>query len=246
MKLHEVRLEPYGVGQVVKTVWGEWTAFKVWDQSSINVYRGVAKGALLYPVPAAALWVAFSIALVWLGQLATRRYRQSPLLLTATIATVTVWILLDGLWLQQLLRQNVETRYLFAGKTLHEKKLADWDGEYYAFASAIKELLPAERTEIGILYTPADSSPMAHRARIHLLPEHHATSIHPLNNRYWKSAKKRFSYLIILTGPGADLTRTDAPLDSLGFNKSNDMHLLHIEEPAALYRIVKRGSEVQP
>ena len=116
------------------------------------------------------------------------------------VAALIVWFVLDGLWLLRLYQQKIETHYLFAGKTLHEKKLADWDGEYYAFAQGVKALLPAE-TNISVLYTERGLLPLAQRLRLHLLPEHRTNDIRLFSREDLPLSLPENRYLIVLGQP---------------------------------------------
>jgi hypothetical protein len=202
VKLHRVELMPYSHHGILRTVWAEWTAFAPWDQRSINAYRGVPSGALMYPVPAIAIWLATSMIVILLLRQFTRRDNQSsPLWLPAILATGLAWAFLDGLWLQQLFRQNTETRHLFAGKALHEKKLADWDGEYYRGVASIKELVGNHTDDVIILYQEGHGA-MAQRMRFHLLPQIMARKLHTAHETWIRSANREFDYVVLVSESG--------------------------------------------
>ena len=200
--LHGIRLEPFSHSGLLRTVLDEWTAFSVWDQSSINKYAGAPENSLLYPVPVAAAWLAMAIVFLFALRKMRRDSAQAQMRLTAAIVALMVWCVLDGLWLLRLYQQNIETHYLFAGKTLHEKKLADWDGEYYAFGQGVKMLLPTG-TNISVLYTERELLPLAQRLRLHLLPEHRTNDIRLFSRENLSVSLRENRYLIVL-GPPAE------------------------------------------
>lgn len=200
VRLHEVQLEPYSHRGLLRVIWAEWTAFAPWDQSSINVYPGVPENSLLYPVPIAAVWLAMAILFLLALRKIRRNAAQAQVKLTAAIVALMIWCVLDGLWLIRLYQQNIETQYLFAGKTLHEKKLADWDGDYYAFGQSVKAHLPAN-TKISVLYTERELLPLAQRLRLHLLPEHRTDNIRLFSREDMPVSQQENCYLIVLGEP---------------------------------------------
>ncbi len=235
VKLNSVVLEPYSHRGLLQAAWAEWNAFAPWDQSSINVYRGVPDGALIFPVPAIAAWLATSIAIIllWRGVTRTRSGSSRPWL-PAGIAIGIAWAALDALWLQQLLRQNAETRYLFAGTTLHEKKLADWDGEYYAASHAIKDQLGKKGGDLIILYQ-TDQAALAQRMRFHLLPEFKATIIRPVSRGWVVRAGRKFNHVIVVSGPGTSPASTPGLQELLTSRHTTQWDVLEASGPIVLY-----------
>ena len=233
VKLHEVRLEPYSNLSLLQVVWGEWTRLKTWDQTSINVHRGASEDALIYPVPVTAAWVGLAVALVVLTRLITGHSRLSWG--GAIAVTLIGWFALDGLWLRQLYWQNAETRYLFAGKSLHEKKLADWDGEYYAAALAIKRHLGSSSSTTVPIYHAWEHRALAGRLRFHLLPEV-KTSMMP-NRMPWHPGQtnKAFDYVIIQSAPNTTVSTDEHLRRILAGDKSSQWEPLWHLGPIALY-----------
>ncbi|MFT6680865.1 MAG: hypothetical protein ACJAQ8_001170 [Haliea salexigens] len=235
VKLHGVELEPYSHSGILQAVWAEWTAFAPWTQSSINVHRGVPRGALMYPVLATAIWLATSILVVLLLRQITRPNNQlSPLWLPAILATGLAWAFLDGLWLKQLFRQNDETRHLFAGKTLHEKKLADWDGEYYRGVESIKELASNHTNDVIILYQEGHGA-MAQRMRFHLLPQIMARKLHTANASSIRNANKEFDYVVLLSESGSTPYSQPVFRTVLEFMSAANWSMVWMHGPVALY-----------
>lgn len=242
VKLHEVKLEPYSTGQLMEVVWGEWTTRRVWDQTSINVYRGVSKGTLLYPVPSVALWVSLAAALILLTRPGSgnghRRFNS------ALCALLIGWLLLDGLWLRQRFLQNLETVYLFAGKTLHEKKLADWDGEYYAAIHSIKDALDSSTEELIVLYQ-GNQDALAQRMRFHLLPELKASTLRPISRGWLQGADRKFDHVIVISAPGTTIDSQGSLQEPLTSKLPGDWRLIWTQGSVALYatnRVQKEGS----
>tara|TARA_R110002094_G_scaffold7498_37_gene16872 strand:- start:1446 stop:2711 length:1266 start_codon:yes stop_codon:yes gene_type:complete len=235
VRLEELRLEPYRADRLLETAWDEWTAFAPWDQRSINAYRGVPSGALMYPVPAIAIWLAISMIIILLVRQFTRRDNPSPpLWLPATLATGLAWAILDGLWLQQLFRQNIETRHLFAGKTLHEKKLADWDGEYYRGVESIKELASNHTNDVIILYQEGHGA-MAQRMRFHLLPQVMARKLHTANASSIRNANKEFDYVVLLSESGSTPYSQPVFRTALEVMSAANWSMVWMHGPVALY-----------
>lgn len=204
-ELRGVRLEPYGARSLLGTIWGEWTHFKPWDQKSINRYVGVSEGALLYPTPIAAFWLAVAacIALGWYWarkrMRATPTYRLAPGL---AIITSIAWLALHGLWLHKLWLQNQETRYLFHGKSVHERRLADWDGEYYEFAQKVKDALPDDVDRLALLFIERDMfEPFPQRLRYHFMPDVKLDFIRQITPGRVRYIASEYSYLLIMHNP---------------------------------------------
>jgi len=235
VKLHGVELHPYSHIGMLRTVWAEWTTFTPWTQSSINVYRGVPDNALAFPVPAIAIWLATSIIVILLLRTFASRYKPcSRFWLTTIVATGLAWAVLDTLWLQQLIRQNTETRYLFAGKTLHEKKLADWDGEYYRSVQAIKELANSNTKEVIVLYQEGHAA-LAQRMRFHLLPQFIAKQLRPPNETWVKRAGHDFDHVILLSELGSKPHFLPLFNTAIDHASAANWSLLWAQGPVAVY-----------
>ncbi|MBN7797774.1 hypothetical protein [Parahaliea mediterranea] len=207
--LNKVEYLPYSPSTLLRVIWGEWTAFSTWDQSSINVYRGIPKQALVSPVIIGSLWIVASIALYLLAyKLCVRRLgarltlgKFPPTYLNLAIIVGTTWLLLHGLWLEKFLQQRKETVLAFAGKTINERKLSDWDGEYFALASKVKEAIPEEE-KLAILFMGEDmKEPVPQRVRYHLLPEIRASFIRHLEKGSLHRSAKDYNYILVLWSP---------------------------------------------
>jgi hypothetical protein len=79
--------------------------------------------------------------------------------------------LLDLLWQKNLSTQLDETRYLFAGKTQHEKHLADREQALYRYARHLKDhVLPSPGVKIFLLHDSALRGYRRLKAQHYLLP----------------------------------------------------------------------------
>lgn len=75
------------------------------------------------------------------------------------------------LWQGELETQLNETTYLFAGKTQHEKHLAETDSELYSYAQHLKgEVLPKPCVRIFLLHNSRGHNYTRLRTQLHLLP----------------------------------------------------------------------------
>ncbi len=139
-----------------------------WTQKSANFLRGTPKN----PESCHRRWLmaAWSgLALILLAGLG--RFTRSHHLMAYVGVVLIPWMVLDQLWQANLSTQLEETRYLFAGKSQHEKHLADWSPELYDYAQYLKkEVLPEPGPRIFLLH---DSEPMTYtrlKAQYYLLP----------------------------------------------------------------------------
>lgn len=149
----KLTLAPYSWGAVLSTIWSEWTVFRGWDQSSINYLLGTPNNPILSPTVAAAAWAGLALLL-----LATPYFFTKTHNLIGYVAAILIpWISLDLLWQGELSTQLDETKYLFAGKTQHEKHLADGDADIYQYAQYLKnEVLPEPGFRLFTLHDQTD------------------------------------------------------------------------------------------
>lgn len=242
IRLEAVVMEPYGLRALLGAVRDQWQAFTPWGQSSINVYRGAPDDALVFPVPAVAAWVVLASVLIagfyWL-----RRQRPGSHPALAIICAVSLgWWALDTNWTRLLLQQHQETRLLFAGKSLHERKLADWDGDLYHFAHTIKsDFLPQERQNLAILRQPGQGTTYAHRLRYHLLPEHHVTWMPVASDRKF-ALGERYDYVILLADADSLRPGPAAHAAAMGLELTRQHTRVYASGSAALYRVEGEGT----
>ncbi len=142
----EIRLLPPTVASIVAATLRPWLSRGSWTVSSINSPDQRRDWHLVPPAPALGLWALVAILLLVVA-VRPRRDRLVSIALAALIA----WLCLDLLWQGHLDQQLEEARYLFAGKTMHEKHMADLDGELYAHALRIREHLGDRDDRLFIL-----------------------------------------------------------------------------------------------
>ena len=111
-----------------------------------------------------------------------------------------LWGGLILLWMAQLWMQFKESRYQFAGRDYHEKRVNDWDGPYYATAYGVKTALAKQSGGLSVLTTPDVADPLIRRTRFHLLPEWTLGHFRALNEPGLKRALLNSRYTLILTG----------------------------------------------
>ena len=116
-----------------------------------------------------------------------------------------LWGGLILLWMAQLWMQFKESRYQFAGRDYHEKRVNDWDGPYYATAYGVKAALAqqsgGQSGGLNVLTTPDVADPLNYRIRFHLLPEWRTLGyFRALDEPALKFALFNSRYTLILTG----------------------------------------------
>ncbi len=244
VRLDEVVMEPFGRVEVLQAVLNEWQMFNVWTQSSINVYRGAVKDALLPPAPLVTAWTMLAVLLLMPIFSWSRLKRSRDLQALAVISVVALgWLALDMEWTRKLVLQHNESRQLFANKSVHERKLSDWDGELYEFASTIKQrYLPDQRQNIAVLRSPAHGRAYSSRLRYHLLPEHHITWM-PVASDLKFALGSRYDYVILLPDTGELQQFLSSPLTAMGLAANGEQTLIYAKGPAALYRVHAREEQ---
>lgn len=96
--------------------------------------------------------------------------------------------------------QFKESRYQFAGRDYHEKRVNDWDGPYYATAYGVKTGLAQPSGGLTVLKTPDVADPLIYRIRFHLLPQWTVAHFPALDEPGLKRALFNSRYTLILTG----------------------------------------------
>ena len=206
-RLHRIEFAPYSALGVLGTLWTEWTAFTPWQHASINVYRGTAQAPLVWPAAAFTAWLALALSLAGLYVFARRLWRAKPrtergeLKRLCFSCAFALWGGLILLWMAQLWMQFKESRYQFAGRDYHEKRVNDWDGPYYATAYGVKTALAQQSGGLSVLKTPDVADPLTYRIRFHLLPEWRTLGyFRVLDEPGLKHALFNSRYTLILTG----------------------------------------------
>ena len=225
-RLHRLEFAPYSAAGVVGALWTEWTAFTPWQHASINAYRGSAQAPLVWPTSAFTAWLALALSLAGSygfirgrlhGKLRLPPCRIGPLKIglpalsppgrgelkrLCFACAFTLWGGLILLWMAQLWMQFEESRYRFAGRDYHEKRMNDWDGPYYATAYGVKTALAKKSGAMSGLATPDVAHPLPARTRFHLLPEWAIAHFRAFDDPSLKQALFNSRYTLILTGAG--------------------------------------------
>ena len=170
IEIDRLTLEPHGWRNTLSTIWSEWTAFRGWTGKSINFLNGTPGppgSAILSPTLAMALWAGLSLALLF----AFGVFRRRHTLVSYAAAALIPWIALDLLWQSELDTQLQETRYLFGGKSMHERHLADRDSQIYSYTKRLKEeVLPSTPARLFILHDSDDHNYDRLKTQYYLLP----------------------------------------------------------------------------
>lgn len=248
LRLTQVAFLPYTPTTIVAAVYAQWTDFRKWNQASINAYTGVTRSPILYPALAVASWLmlAFllSMTIYPLVKLSDRNKEhqrpwsaRQPLTL-AIIIGATGWLSLDALWLYQATLQAKETRFHFAGKNLHERKLSDWDKGTYAFVHEIKSkgLVP-KGEPLTLFYETKDETTIG-RLRYHLLPEYRSLRKTKLRGKRSRAIKVPGDYLITLASHAETIEKNETTLRQLFPN--HELDAVHTRGRLTLYK--KRDS----
>ena len=144
-----------------------WTAFRGWSNQSINFLLPTPREQDNSPLPPLAAWMGLALLLATLYGVARRGHQP----LTYALILFIPWLLLDLLWQDQLRSQLRETRELFAGKSMHEKHLADVDAYIYKYVTRIrKDFLPDEPATIILTHKVKGHNYERLKAQYYLLP----------------------------------------------------------------------------
>lgn len=166
---------------ILTLLWGELFALRTWTQRSTNQVAAAQDGAISTPVAVVNLWVASALLLYVLTALYKRVFARAPKvrpnapdaagqkhLIVLSILCVG-WLILDLLWQNRLLFQAKETQFLFANKTIIEKKMADVDRQIFAEALELRKGLQ-DSNAIVWLFSQNPKSFEAVRLKYHLTP----------------------------------------------------------------------------
>jgi hypothetical protein len=165
-----LKFETHGIKNLLAVIWSEWTGFKEWTLTSINFLKGTpgpAQQETLSPTLAIASWAGGALLLLYFIGRKKRRH-----LYTSYAAAVMIpWICLDQLWQRDLSSQLAETRYLFGGKSMEEKHLADIDSHLYQYVKRLKEhILPPKDQRVFILHDSSGHNFDRLKVQYYLLP----------------------------------------------------------------------------
>jgi hypothetical protein len=165
--IHGVTAKPMGVIGIARDRLHDWLAFERWNGASINTIAG---GADYQPLPLPLL-LALVVGLSGLAVVALRRLRPGaftvPLPAIMAAFFLAGWLLLDMRWSWNLIRQERETATRYAGKDAHDKRLANEDGQLYAFIEKSLAVMPPSPVRV---FVASDTDYFRGRAAYHLYP----------------------------------------------------------------------------
>jgi hypothetical protein len=225
--VHALTLLPPSGVSLLRAIWVEWTAFRQWTQGSPNYLRGSTPGPILSPTLAIATWTGLAAFLLGLLNLAGRARSPLPYAMVILIP----WISLDLLWQKNLSTQLDETRYLFAGKTQHEKHLADREQALYRYARHLKDhVLPSPGVKIFLLHDSALRGYRRLKAQHYLLP-HNVFNFGKLPR---ENSLQKGDYLLVLDKVG-ELVYAAESGQLQWHNKAINVELVDQQEMGSLY-----------
>ena len=197
------------------------TAFRGWDLRSINSLR------FSPTVLALVVWLVLSLATA-----AVVFRRRNPVLAVLLIGGVVGWLVLDGLWTQQLLFQNQASRHQFAGVSVEQRRYFDLDRPLAAFLDPLTDFAGQEPVRRALVVTP--NSYYGKRAAYHLLP---------LPAVWWRNPNA-------LARPGARVgkgdaivlfqTESDVNLPAILGSAGIEFEELHRDESGVIFLVIGR------
>jgi len=159
--------KPMSAAQVLGDCAREWFGFEPWTGASINGLKRASEAREL-PLPA---MLAGAAALATLGYAGLWRWRLRSLGVTPEVGLAAVivaaWIVADGGWEWNLLRQGAATWERYGGKSWQERHLAAEDGPLFGFINRVRTKLPPAPARVFIA---ADLLYFRARAAYHLYP----------------------------------------------------------------------------
>jgi hypothetical protein len=162
-----VTAKPMGVTGIARDRLHDWLAFERWNGASINTIAG---GEDYQPLPLPIL-LALVVGLSSIAVVAVRHFRPAaftlPLPAILTAFFLAGWLLLDMRWGFNLIRQERDTATRYAGKDAHDKRLANEDGQLFAFIEESLAVMP--RTPVRV-FVASDADYFRGRAAYHLYP----------------------------------------------------------------------------
>ncbi|MDZ7785138.1 MAG: hypothetical protein U5K56_20045 [Halioglobus sp.] len=229
-------LQPASWSNSLRSLLSTWTGFRGWEQTSINFLMGTARGWDLSPLPVAAAWGVLA-ALVLAGAARVVRL-HGPLAWGVVI--LAPWVAVDLLWQHELSTQLEETRQLFAGKTMHEKHLADNDASLYSYTRRLKtSVLPGEPARIVIAHDSSGHNFERLKAQYYLLPH----NVYNFGKGPRRSAFRKGDYILVLgdtADPALDKQRRQLVWNS---GKTLPVRLVDRDPRGRLYQVKPRFRE---
>jgi len=230
--ISHLSLEPLSAGGIMEGHWLDWTAPRGWTQLSINQLYGTSDPRALSPVLVAALWSGLALLLLWVTALLFGSGHRG-----AVVAVVLIpWVSVDLLWQNELGAQLARTREQFAGKTRHEKHLADIDGPVYRYIRRLKEdVLPPEPARIILLHQQREGHNYERlKAQYYLLPH----NVYNFDNELPPGDLQGVDYILTLgASPFTRYRERERELVSRGGNRVSAA-LVDEDSLGSLYRVL--------
>jgi hypothetical protein len=230
LSISSLTFEPLSWRGVVASLWSDWMGFRGWTTKSINYLYGTADSTAPSPVVAVAAWAALAVALLWIMGLYSGGIRPAALVAVLLVP----WISMDMLWQKELATQLEQTRYQFAGKTIHEKHLADIDSHVYRYIMRLKdEVLPPGPSRIVILHESRGHNFERLKAQYYLLPN----NVYNRGNRLPDVNADNTDYILVLGEvPRVKFNAKDNTLVSRSGKRKLRVETLDRDAMGTLYR----------
>jgi hypothetical protein len=171
---------PDDLGSRLQLTWQGWSTFEEWTQKSINfIYGGDYRQVLALPLLVAA-WLVLALLLTGLILRFSKKADFRQLLVTAAMAFLIAWMLLDIRWSANNLRQSQFSLASLAQSDLQQRLSTGLDGDVYQVTQRLKdEVFGSEPARILILGDDNYVDYELLRAKYHLLPHSANVSDHP-------------------------------------------------------------------
>lgn len=233
--LQRLALAPASFGGLLAALRDGWLNFSVWNHFSINSLHLEANRTLPSPLAAAACWAAVSIALLLLWNAVSHATGAGTLALAALVP----WLAMDILWQKKLWHQLAITDAAFAGKTMHEKQLADTAGPLYRYARRLLDnYLPDEPARILLLHNSSGHNLARLRMQYYLLPH----NVYNFNELPPHGEQSRLDYVLLLGHqPPAEVAAHNGRLYQKG--RSIAVELIDQDSMGYLFRVVQDARE---
>jgi hypothetical protein len=154
-------------GRYLGTVFRDWTAYRPWTHSAVNLQPGVTQSATsLYPVPVMA--ALFVLALTVYGLvLKPAAFASHFDARVATALFLVTWLVLDLSWQANLVQQLSVTYDRFAGKSSDAKLRSGPDGALYRFT---RDAIPLIDTQDARIFVGSAQEYLAMRGAYYFYP----------------------------------------------------------------------------
>ena len=227
-----VTAKPMGVIGIAHDRLHDWLTFERWNGASINTIAG---GADYQPLPLPLL-LALVVGLSGLTVVAIHRLRPGaftvPLPAIMAAFFLAGWLLLDMRWSFNLMRQERATAIRYAGKDAHDKRLANEDGQLFAFIEKSLAVMPPSPVRV---FVASDADYFRGRAAYHLYP--HRVYFDPRSNALPPASDMHAGdWLLVYRQHGIQFDRAQGKV-RWGGNQIVGAELKLVEPGAALFLV---------